>query len=65
MTFDELWRLDLARDRGLIESVDKTKNVALVERQTSADHVLHAPDEEEANRFLEWLEESMRSCVSG
>jgi hypothetical protein len=30
MTFDELWRLDLDRERARVDSVDKTEAVGLI-----------------------------------
>jgi hypothetical protein len=64
MTFDELWRLDLARKRALTDSVDKSKEVEPFEDPASSGSPLDHLDEGEVNRFLEWLEESLLSADS-
>jgi len=56
MTFDELWRLDLARRHA-------DTNSALKARVDDSDTLASAgvspddPDEEEIDRYLRWLEE--------
>jgi hypothetical protein len=64
MTFDELWRLDLARRRALTDSVDKAEEVELFDDRASSVSALDDLDEEEVNRFVEWLEETLLSTDS-
>jgi hypothetical protein len=64
MTFDELWRLDLARKRVLTDSVDKAEEVDLFEEPPSSFSELDDVDEAKVNRFVEWLEESLPAVDS-
>ena len=59
MTFDELWRLDLARQRALTNSIDKAEEIELFDDAVSNCSALDPPDDGEVNRFLEWLEQSL------
>ena len=53
MTFDELWRLNLARRSG---SAPSEQRVEVGQHDDAASAVA---DEAEVNRFLEWLEQSL------
>ena len=61
MTFDELFRADLALERAFIDSTENAEEIKLVDNARSSDLVPDHPDEAEVNRFLEWLEESLLS----
>jgi hypothetical protein len=59
MTFDELWRLDLARQRAATSSASKggaDESDKLAFAGASADE----PDEVEIERYLRWLEKVLR-----
>jgi hypothetical protein len=56
MTFDELWRLDLAGQRADTSSASKAR-VDDSGKLASADASPDDPDEVEIGRYLIWLEE--------
>jgi len=56
MTFDELWRLDLARRHADTNSAPKAR-VDDPDTLASAGVSPDDPDEEEIDRYLRWLEE--------
>jgi hypothetical protein len=68
MTFDELWRIDLARKRAFTDMVDKVEEVKpfdhLAFSRFGSDDLDDGDDldGEEVDRFLEWLEESLPSA---
>ena len=59
MTLDELWRLDLARQPAPTNSGAETEEVAPVGDSASSGFGPDDLDEEEVNRFLEWLEKCL------
>jgi hypothetical protein len=61
MTFDELWRLDLAPNGGLTSSMDTSAEAGCVDCGASNGYVFADLDETEMNRFVEWLENSLLS----
>jgi hypothetical protein len=58
MTFDELWRRDLARRSGS-DSVDKRRGIERFDNPALAGPASDTVDEAEMNRFLDWLEKSL------
>jgi len=63
MTFDELWRLDLARKRAFEHSTDVSDDVHLFATRSPDDSAPDELDEGELGRFLEWLEKSMQKAA--
>jgi hypothetical protein len=56
MTFDELWRMNLADDDALMSSVEPAEDIELFQDPVLEGPILDDPDETEMNRFLDWLE---------
>ena len=56
MTFDELWRRNLARKDPVISSTDNQAGAPLFRDPGFSELALETLDETEVNRFLEWLE---------
>jgi hypothetical protein len=59
MTFDELWRLDLARQRADANSAPKA-SVDDSDKLAAAARSPDEPDEVAIDRYLRWLEEVLR-----
>jgi len=60
MTFDELWRLDLAQKGSPMSPLDTPENVEPIARSPEGAAVDDV--EEEINRFLYWLEKRLLSA---
>ena len=56
MTFDELWRQDLARRRDYTGANRKAQGFDTFDSSKSIDSVLDDMDDDEIDRNLEWLE---------
>jgi hypothetical protein len=56
MTFDELWRLNLARQRADTDSASKA-SADDSDKLAAAGRSPDEPDEVEIDRYLRWLEE--------
>ena len=56
MTFDELWRRNLARNDTDISSTGSETEPSFGRDPAFGESALEDPDETETNRFLEWLE---------
>jgi uncharacterized protein YegL len=64
MTFDELWRLELAGKRRFKYSIDEPAEKPSIDGPGSSDFAFDDLDETDMNRFLEWLETSLLSDSS-
>lgn len=56
MTFDELWRQDLAPQRDYTGMNRKAEGFETSDGSNSIDSVLDNLDDDEIDRWLEWLE---------
>jgi|HubBroStandDraft_4_1064222.scaffolds.fasta_scaffold3752571_1 hypothetical protein len=59
MTFDELWRQDLARQRDYTGVNHKAEGFDTFDGSNSIDSVLDDLDDDEIDRLLKWLEKSL------
>ncbi len=60
MTFDEWWRQDLERQRDLLVSSQGAEWPDSFDGSDPGDSILDDLDDEEIDRFLEWLEKSLK-----
>jgi hypothetical protein len=61
MTFDELWRRDLARKGSPMHSGDTPEDAELFASRSPKGSAIDDLDEGEISRFLEWLERRLLS----
>jgi hypothetical protein len=59
MTFDELWRKDLDRVASATGSRAKAEETDAFTVSKSSDFALDQLDEDELDRYLQWLEKSL------
>jgi len=60
MTNDELWRMDLDRQGDLIDLNGRAEGLDTFDGSNPSDSALDDRDDEEIDRFLEWLEKSLK-----